>query len=84
MPTLWNEWSSDPGQPILEFLIESANRRGFAIFILTRFTLPSVMAEIGFMAGRIGLQRVLIVLTESDYSSISSGRKGVMVMYSGL
>src|SRR5688572_15044265 len=76
-PTLWSEGAFQLGKTVTESLTEVADRADFAVFVLTgdenaralrrgaRIPSPNVMFEMGFLAGRIGLTRTFIVITDA-------------------
>jgi predicted nucleotide-binding protein len=74
-----NIWSAAfrPGLTAAESLTEVADRSDFAIFVMAGgdhwprgqsewSPRPNVIFEMGFLAGRLGLDRIFIVVTEHD------------------
>jgi len=74
--TVWSEGAFHPGTTVVESLMEAASRADFAVFVLTPddvgFTPKSrsgsprfnVLFELGFLAGRIGVQRTVLLVTD--------------------
>src|SRR5262245_28305198 len=89
-PTLWSEGVFLPGKTVTESLTEVADRADFAIFVLTpdvtvgtrksRLRVPrsNVIFEMGFLAGRIGLPRTIIVLADPEGMALPTDLTGVM------
>lgn len=89
-PTLWSEGVFHPGKTVTESLTEVADRADFAIFVLTpdvtvgtrkprsRVPRPNVIFEMGFLAGRIGLPRTIIVLADPERMELPTDLTGVM------
>lgn len=74
---LWAASAFDPGRTIIESLTEVAERSDFSVFVLTpddvthsrgqQFHTPrdNLIFELGFLAGRIGISRTIVVVAGS-------------------
>lgn len=91
-PTLWADGAFRPGQTVMESLSEVADRSDFAAFVLTaddsvyhdgegsRVPRQNIVFELGFLAGRIGLERTFMLISSADRPTIPSDMSGVMVV----
>jgi hypothetical protein len=82
----------DPGQTVTESLTEVADSSDFAIFVLTaddtlsarqdhpRSPRSNVIFEMGFLAGKIGLSRIFIVVADPERAVMPSDLAGVMCL----
>lgn len=84
-PLIWTESAFYPGKTVAESLTETVDRCEFAIVVLGTARGPSerpsspmrsnLLFELGFLSGRLGLERILIV--DSDGMEIPSDLTGV-------
>lgn len=87
-PTVWPESAFYPGKTVLGSLTEAVDRSDFAVVVFTEDDAPSRKAkgeskpsnlvfELGFLAGRLGLERTFIVVADANASQIPSDLAGV-------
>ena len=87
--TIWPEGVFEPGKTIFESLTEVADRSDFAIFLLTahdivhsrgfsrRIPRDNLLFELGFLAGRLGIDRTFIVSEQNADPRLPSDLKGI-------
>jgi len=86
--TIWSEAAFEPGKTTFESLTEIADRSDFAIFLLTahdvvhsrdfsrRIPRDNMLFELGFLAGRLGIDRTLIVAEQNSDPRLPSDLAG--------
>jgi predicted nucleotide-binding protein len=71
--TLWPEAAFHPGKTVVESLTEVADQSDFAVFVMSADDVsstrgsrwsprPNAVFELGFLAGRLGLSRIFVVV----------------------
>jgi len=92
IPALWSERFFDLGKTVTESLTEAADHADFAIFVLTNDDIignrarhseilrQNIAFEMGFLAGRIGLSRIFVILGDPGPMPIPSDLTGVMLL----
>ncbi len=85
---LWSEGAFQPGKAVTESLTELADRSDFAVFVLTgdfqagtsdrSFPRANVIFELGFLAGRLGLSRTFVVVSDVAAPALPTDLAGTM------
>src|SRR5947209_3135817 len=88
--TVWSEGAFHPGKTVIESLTEVADRSDFAVFVLSPddvgfscksragFPRINLVFELGFLAGRIGLERTVLVVTDPTDVRLSTDLAGTL------
>ena len=89
---LWNQGTFEPGEHGLASLDKALHKYDYAVFCITPDDLTklrgnevfeprdNVVFEAGLFMGRLGLDRVLLVVNRNDWPSLPSDLKGVTVV----
>jgi hypothetical protein len=85
---VWSEGAFQPGKPVTESLTELADRSDFAVFVLTgdlqggtsgrSYPRANVIFELGFLAGRLGLSRTFVVVSDVAAPALPTDLAGTM------